>query len=628
MLKIPENKPPALRIDTTLGARTSQKTHVPPEELAHFDHYNYRPIFISIEEAVEMWKPVLNAMNDIPELKNYTANAPKSIKHLVLVEADESLHSRLTWTTVTHCMDNDTGIQDMYLEALHCKREKSEIAVIPSMLRITTDEPTEEKKYFSASTANPPVHQVPSPVQSPASVKPSSAGFGFSFSKLLPRLSTTSLPKSPASPQLSFPQQHPLNQSCLSQPCTPKASFDRQHIKAASSISTASTHGRSNSASNLGSNNSRNLHTPPKRSSTIATDWLSSDDNSFLSQLNQSKVATHSNMNPHRPQSNSMDILDFTDSVPVNSPTRPFFSSLTPLVPMKPSKNTQEQPDKNVQHRHTMPTELLSLWNSPSLSVSPKQTYPTSPTSSIILSPVHMDNTSNRGSLVGSPTQINSIKSMDQFLSDKPVQTETTKPPRPILPLEDFWSNKPLQPSKSPAETRSTMPIQSLIPVDDFWAIESTQPIRTTQEINKNQPSLMDDFWSNDFIQPTKQTQPTEHSYPVPSMQPFQTTHNAIIHKKETSLNNTAYNVMTHKAVQNRTLQSGTKASETKIDFEFGDFLAAPLETNASDDFGDFASSSQHDDWPSTWEVADTSTTASKQPVKEEDEWGEWATFK
>ncbi|KAL0092171.1 hypothetical protein J3Q64DRAFT_1717718 [Phycomyces blakesleeanus] len=531
MLKIPENKPPALRIDTHSGHVHLKKTHVPPEELAHFDHYNYRPIFISIEEAVEMWKP----------LKNYTANAPKSIKHLVLVEADESLHSRLTWTTVTHCMDNDTGIprvkwsnsktESMYLEALHCKREKSEIAVIPSMLRITTDEPTEEKKYFSASTANPPVHQVPSPVQSPASVKPSSAGFGFSFSNAFAPIVNDIITKITGFPTTIISSATSFKPELL--------------VKQFIAIYT--------------------LHPSGLPYSAIL-------------------LISHS--------SGSYEALK------------------------KYSRATRQ----NVQHRHTMPTELLSLWNSPSLSVSPKQTYPTSPTSSIILSPVHMDNTSNRGSLVGSPTQINSIKSMDQFLSDKPVQTETTKPPRPILPLEDFWSNKPLQPSKSPAETRSTMPIQSLIPVDDFWAIESTQPIRTTQEINKNQPSLMDDFWSNDFIQPTKQTQPTEHSYPVPSMQPFQTTHNAIIHKKETSLNNTAYNVMTHKAVQN--------PSETKIDFEFGDFLAAPLETNASDDFGDFASSSQHDDWPSTWEVADTSTTASKQPVKEEDEWGEWATFK
>lgn len=49
-------------------------------------------------------------------------------------EKKRSIHSRITWTAVTHAMDDDTGvpkvrwnhskIEDMYLSALNCKRQK------------------------------------------------------------------------------------------------------------------------------------------------------------------------------------------------------------------------------------------------------------------------------------------------------------------------------------------------------------------------------------------------------------------------------------------------------------------------------------------------------------------------
>ncbi|KAI9021421.1 hypothetical protein CLU79DRAFT_719451 [Phycomyces nitens] len=261
-----------------------------------------------------------------------------------------------------------------------------------------------------------------------------------------------------------------------------------------------------------------------------------------------------------------------------------------------------------------MPTELMSDWNSPPLSTSPKQTHPISFTSTV-LSPVQTVQKHNQESTIGSPRSIiEPSKQTGPSWSDKPS--------KPTLQLEDFLSSKPTQPSEPQAKTQS--PIQSLLPLDDFW---SAKPVQTTKVMNSSPaPSPMDDFWSNAFIK-TKPAEPVKHSYPAHSTQSFQTTHN--VFGKQETLPNSVQNILPHTNTPSHTLQPDTKSSETTSDFDFGDFSSAPLgsQANNDDDFGDFESSSQHGDWPSTW-VDTSNPTPFKQPTKEEDDWGEWATFK
>lgn len=64
---------------------------------------------------------------------------------LIKVAKKRSIHSRISWTAVTHAMDDDTGvpkvrwnhskIEDMYLSALNCKRQKVYISGIWMAIR-------------------------------------------------------------------------------------------------------------------------------------------------------------------------------------------------------------------------------------------------------------------------------------------------------------------------------------------------------------------------------------------------------------------------------------------------------------------------------------------------------------
>ncbi|KAI7861872.1 hypothetical protein BDF14DRAFT_237575 [Spinellus fusiger] len=163
-----------------------------------------------------LWQTVLNRTLVIPNISSYTSDAPNSIRHLVLVEADESLETRLTWTMITRGMDNDTGIprvkwthsstERLYLKALQCQHSQAEAALAPSLL--TTDAMEE---ISSLSTPFSPSSVSVSPISpalgldpyesnttptSPATARTSSTGLSFSFSKLLPRLSVSLLPGS------------------------------------------------------------------------------------------------------------------------------------------------------------------------------------------------------------------------------------------------------------------------------------------------------------------------------------------------------------------------------------------------------------------------------------------------
>ncbi|KAG2224109.1 hypothetical protein INT45_004990 [Circinella minor] len=148
-------------------------------------------------------------------------HGPKSIRHYVLEEAHESVHSKVTWTSVTYSMDQDTGIarvkwphskiEEMYLHALDCERLQTTAPFVPAMLSVENEDDESSSDDYDydydndntilPSTPIPELPQTPSSISYaqtstvPTSIKSPLFG-GFSFSKLLPRLSTTSLPRS------------------------------------------------------------------------------------------------------------------------------------------------------------------------------------------------------------------------------------------------------------------------------------------------------------------------------------------------------------------------------------------------------------------------------------------------
>ncbi|KAI8088545.1 hypothetical protein BDF21DRAFT_220686 [Thamnidium elegans] len=104
---------------------------IEPEQKEHMVMDN-TPVFNTLEEALEIWTNLLNQLYKYQPSENFTQSASKSIRHYVLEEAPESLHSRLTWDSVTRHMDNDTGIpkvrwylseiEKLHLNALSCQR--------------------------------------------------------------------------------------------------------------------------------------------------------------------------------------------------------------------------------------------------------------------------------------------------------------------------------------------------------------------------------------------------------------------------------------------------------------------------------------------------------------------------
>ncbi|KAI9490184.1 hypothetical protein BDB00DRAFT_838708 [Zychaea mexicana] len=183
------------------------------------------------DELLNAWSTVLTQIclddkrTDTGERDEWvSSHGPKSIRYYVLEEAHESVHSKITWTSVTYTMDQDTGvprvrwphskIENMYLEALHCERlEPSTAPLVPSMLSVGDKHDTlsddDDDDDDDASDIQPaPSHRLssqekpqapsPKPPTTPSSSVKSPI-FGFSFSKFLPRLSTTSLPRSDSS---------------------------------------------------------------------------------------------------------------------------------------------------------------------------------------------------------------------------------------------------------------------------------------------------------------------------------------------------------------------------------------------------------------------------------------------
>ncbi|GAN04280.1 hypothetical protein MAM1_0059c03740 [Mucor ambiguus] len=185
------------------------------------------PIFNTFQEAMDLWQHLLDQIYHYEALDSFTGNAPKSIKQYVLEEAPESLHSRLTWDSVTRYMENDTGtpkvkwhqseIERHYLNALACKRAATVIiANTPTMLdTYITQEPQlmmgikpalntvigSNVSAAATTAADLVVDQPASPNSStttPTTSEKRSSVFGLSsLSRFLPHLSKSNLPKSP-----------------------------------------------------------------------------------------------------------------------------------------------------------------------------------------------------------------------------------------------------------------------------------------------------------------------------------------------------------------------------------------------------------------------------------------------
>ncbi|EPB83936.1 hypothetical protein HMPREF1544_09326 [Mucor circinelloides 1006PhL] len=184
------------------------------------------PIFNTMQDAMDLWHHLLDQIYHYEALDSFTGNAPKSIKQYVLEEAPESLHSRLTWDSVTRYMENDTGIPKVkwhqseiercHLNALACKR--SATPVLSNTPTILNTEFTQEPQYMTnmkpalntvigssvpsaavaATAAELVVDEPATPDSSTTTSEKRSSVFGLSsLSRFLPHLSRTNLPKSP-----------------------------------------------------------------------------------------------------------------------------------------------------------------------------------------------------------------------------------------------------------------------------------------------------------------------------------------------------------------------------------------------------------------------------------------------
>ncbi|GAA5801018.1 hypothetical protein HPULCUR_006458 [Helicostylum pulchrum] len=180
------------------------------------EHMDNTPVFSTLQEALEIWANLLNQLYTQQPLENFTQSSSKSIRHYVLEEAPESLHSRLTWDSVTRHMDNDTGIpkvrwylseiEKLHLNALSCQRSTK----LPTIVNTTDHKPDPIDTSWSNNDLITPTatNYQPSPIEynsntattTPTSEKRSSV-FGLSsLSRYLPHLSKTNLPRSPTSP--------------------------------------------------------------------------------------------------------------------------------------------------------------------------------------------------------------------------------------------------------------------------------------------------------------------------------------------------------------------------------------------------------------------------------------------
>ncbi|KAG0188145.1 hypothetical protein DFQ28_005319 [Apophysomyces sp. BC1034] len=356
---------------------------------------NEFPVFRSAEEAADLWRTeLIKTFGEMVVFDNYTQDSPKSIQIMVVEEATE-----LTWASVIHSMSDDTGtpkvkwhhseIEKLHLAALHCQRNKqSNQVVVPSTLSINSIDHTDEEMLVSTTHYTQPTEASPS---SPSSK--SSSGFGFSFAKFLPRISTTIMPKSPA--------------STLRSPSTNRSSVDTVDVATAGSPVTVSSptmlsqftsptsvpsdhprllsHTRARSdASNVTKSVITRVNSISPAQAFVPSDNQQAYQDNIPSILRTKKEAgarisldsTFRKAQPRLPDKVSRNILDFDDSVTVKSPTKAFHGSLTPLVPSPHKTYSATAPAllNTNSRRHTTPAEFIIPWeNMNSTEVQAKQ---------------------------------------------------------------------------------------------------------------------------------------------------------------------------------------------------------------------------------------------------------------
>ncbi|KAI9319968.1 hypothetical protein BX666DRAFT_2119500 [Dichotomocladium elegans] len=319
-------------------------------------------LFGSVEHALSRWKKTLAEVFPLPNLhEEWVMGSPLNIKQYVLEEAHESVHSRITWTSVTHVMDDDTGVpkvrwthsksEDLYLASLGCKRQETIAQAFP---RLCIAEETEKDE----NTPTPPptiAAEIPS-VKDISEVHhqiaPSVKSFGLSsFAKFLPRLSTSTPRTSIPDPPTPLSTSSSTNRCSIdSQPWTSSANSDStQHSSPASSTHPSPVFSSTKPVAGLHQQQS----TIPSNDDHASVAESTRDKRHTLPPAINTLAANKSTMSK-APLTASLLDLDDDSEVFVSSPSasRSFFS----FTPLSPTAAYHAANDK----RHTLP---LASWN-------------------------------------------------------------------------------------------------------------------------------------------------------------------------------------------------------------------------------------------------------------------------
>ncbi|CAO3647259.1 unnamed protein product [Mucor fragilis] len=312
-----------------------------------------------MQDAVGLWQHLLDQIYHYKVLDSFTGNAPKSIKQYVLEEAPESLHSRLTWDSVTRYMENDTGIPKVkwhqseierhHLNALACKR--SAIPIMPDAPTMLNTDITQEPQHMTgikpvldtvigsnaaAAAAAANVDQLTTSNNSantPTTPEKRSSVFGLSsLSRFLPHLSKSNLPKSPTTATTNTAPTSPI---------TASKSLPRQQSTTINHLNVSTLKQQDAGLSSI------------KRSNSVA---FTSRRGPFApsSPIMQSQTAKPRPTSFQPPPAPSMDLFDLTEdpATIVKSPTQLQFN-FKPLIPTHALSPTPVR-------RNTIPADMHS----------------------------------------------------------------------------------------------------------------------------------------------------------------------------------------------------------------------------------------------------------------------------
>ncbi|KAF7731600.1 hypothetical protein EC973_009364 [Apophysomyces ossiformis] len=342
------------------------------------------PMIYDIERTIAAWRVALSKTFGEPaRLDSYTEDYVTTIQRLVLQEATE-----FTWAAVMHSMGDDTGVpkvkwhnsetEKIYLAALHCQRDESNRAFTPSILHIDSIAHKDEELHIISTQSPQPIQKLDTPV-SPSSK--SSSRFSFSFSKLLPHISTSILPRSPTSaPRSPFNIRSSIDAIDTSESASPKnfaiptfsmniPSYNNEsneHLQ-------LSTHNRTQSDMSHSDKEANELSHGTSLAQTLlpAKERFQCANKEFPALDGKTEAHTTAliDTNLETIVSNSVDTIsggmfNQEDADVVLYDTRVFHGSLTPLIPspQQPETVSSPTPHHTDHRRHTTPAQIISFW--------------------------------------------------------------------------------------------------------------------------------------------------------------------------------------------------------------------------------------------------------------------------